>query len=484
MTDIWTSVKVAMKMRIPEHACRMWIEPIECLNEEGNAFVIACPNHFFRKRILENYASLIESELRNATGNNWTLVVRIREKAEAVKKRKPRTEKPACPPQLALPQMNTYQSSGHLLRKEFTFDRFVVGKNNDFAYSAALSLASRKDKTQNPLFLLSQSGMGKSHLSQAIGHHIIHHFPKETVFYVTAEDFTNEMVHAFRNNSIEQFKEKYRRYCDVLLLEDVHFLTGKERTQTELALALDYLLNAQKKIIFTSCYLPSDIPKLNDQLRSRLSGGIISGIEAPDYRTRIKILEKKMAGNGCQIPRAVAEYLAGELSENVRQLESGLICLTAKASLTGVPVDMRLAESVVRNMVTQSKTITIDLIKDLVSEHYNIPVAELVSKSRKKNVVLPRQMAIYLARKYTDQPLQSIGRSFNRYHATIIHSVAVMENAMKTDRTLKSQVDYFCEKIERNERGNPGRTPGEITQPPVSNDFVSAMSVNSGRKRG
>jgi len=460
LTDIWTNVKAAMKTRVPEHACRMWIDPIECLDQEGDAFVIACPNHFFRKRILENYASLIESELRTATGNNCTLTVRVREKAETVKKRKPRSEKTASPPQMALPQMNAYQSSGHLLRKDFTFDQFVVGKNNDFAYSAALDLASRKDKTRNPLFLLSQAGMGKSHLSQAIGHHIINHFPKETVFYVTAEDFTNEMVHAFRNNTIEQFKEKYRRYCDVLLLEDVHFLTGKERTQTELALALDYLLNAQKKIIFTSCYLPSDIPKISEQLRSRLSGGIISGIEAPDYRTRIKILEKKMAGSACHIPRAVAEYLAGELSENVRQLESGLICLTAKASLTGAAVDMRLAESIVKNMGTQTKAVTIELIKTIVSEHYNIPVTELVSKSRKKNVVLPRQMAIYLARKYTDQSLQAIGRSFNRYHATIIHSVAVTENAVKTDRTLKTQLDYLCEKIEGNKRGKSGQDAG------------------------
>ncbi len=461
ISDIWTTVKNAIKTRIPEHACRMWIEPIECVSQEGNTFVIACPNHFFRKRILENHARLIESEISNITGKKCVLEIRIRKNAETARKRKPKTENLAPTPQMSLPRMNLYQSSGHLLRKDFTFDQFVVGKNNDFAYSAALSLASRKTRSQNPLFLLSQAGMGKSHLSQAIGHHIIDHFPTENVFYVTAEDFTNEMVHAFRNNTIDQFKEKYRRHCDVLLLEDVHFLTGKERTQIELALALDYLLNAQKKIIFTSCHLPADIPRLNDQLRSRLSGGIISGIEPPDYRTRIKILKKKIEVNGCHVPKPVAEYLAGELSENVRQLESGLISLMTKASLTGEDVDIRLAESIVKNMVKQSRVITIDLIKSVVSEHYNIPVTELVSKSRKKNVVQPRQMAIYLARKYTDQPLQTIGRSFNRYHGTIIHSIGVMENAVKADRTLKAQLDFLCGKIEINERGRSGEKAGE-----------------------
>ena len=180
-----------------------------------------------------------------------------------------------------------------MLRGNYTFDQFVVGENNGFAYSAALSLASKKNNQQNALFLLSKTGNGKSHLSQAVGHHILSEYPTERVCYITAEDFANEMVYAFQANSINKFKDKYRGKCDVLLLEDVHYLTGKNRTQIELALTLDTLFDANKKIIFSSCYLPGDIPKLNDKLRSRLSCGLISAMETPDYRTRVRILKKK-----------------------------------------------------------------------------------------------------------------------------------------------------------------------------------------------
>lgn len=206
--------------------------------------------------------------------------------------------------------------------------------------------------------------MGKSHLSQAVGHHIISQCPSDRVYYITAEDFSNEMVQAYRNDSIDKFKGKYRKGCDVLLLEDVHNLSGKERTQIELALTLDTLLDADKKVIFSSCYLPGDIPKLNDKLKSRFSYGIISNIEPPNFRTRVRILQKKLLLNGFMVPEDVIHYLASELTEDVRQLESGLIGVTAKSSLMGVPIDLGLAESVVKNIAQQKKNITIDVIKN------------------------------------------------------------------------------------------------------------------------
>jgi len=301
---------------------------------------------------------------------------------------------------------------------------------------------------QNSLFLLSRTGLGKSHLSQAIGHYILDRFPHENVYYITAEDFMNEMVQAFRTNSIERFKMKYRNQCDVLLMEDIHFLTGKERTQVELAQALDYLFNADKKIIFTSCYLPADIPKINEQLRSRLTSGLISNIDSPDFQTRMKILNKKIETLGCNISPRVVEYLAGELSENVRQLESGLLSVTAKSSLLKTPIDIRLAESVIQNIVQQKQAVTVDYIKKLVCEAFNITPSEIVSRSRKKHIVRPRQVAIYLARQYTDQPLQAIGKSFNRYHATAIHSIGVVEKQMKADESLRRQLEMIRGKIE------------------------------------
>jgi chromosomal replication initiator protein len=327
----------------------------------------------------------------------------------------------------------------------------VVGTNNDFAYSASLSLASKTNLAQNSLFLLSATGNGKSHLAQAVGHHILAHYPLQNVCYVTAEDFINEMVHAFRHNSTEAFKEKYRTQSDVLILEDVHFLAGKERTQTELALALDYLFDADKKIIFTSCSLPNDIPKINDQLLSRFTSGLITQIEPPDFKTRLRILQQKIKENGCQVPSEVSDYLAAELSENVRQLESGLIGVMTKSSLLRNPVDLNLARSVVKHISRSHKQVTIDSIKELVCRHFNISVAEVVSNSRKQAIVRPRHIAIYLSRKYTDHSLQTIGKNFNKYHATIIHSINAVEKGLKTDASLGQQVAFFCHKLEAGE---------------------------------
>jgi chromosomal replication initiator protein len=311
-----------------------------------------------------------------------------------------------------------------------------------------LALASRKKTQQNSLFLLSKTGMGKSHLSQAIGNHVLSIYPKERVYYITAENFSNEMVQAYRHDDIDKFKGKYRNQCDVLLLEDVHYLSGKERTQIELALALDTLFESGKRILFSSCYLPGDIPKLSDELRSRLSYGIISSIDPPNFRTRVRILQKKLAIIGCRMPDDVIQYLAGELTDDVRQLESGMNGVAAKSSLLGIPIDLNLAASVVKNIVRQRKRITIDVIKKIVCKYYNVSIEDVVSRSRKQNFVRPRQVAIYLARHYTDAPLQSIGKSFNRYHATALHSINCIERGIKQNSSIRKQVGFFREKLE------------------------------------
>jgi chromosomal replication initiator protein len=310
-------------------------------------------------------------------------------------------------------------------------------------------LAGRKKSQQNSLFLLAKTGMGKSHLSQAIGHHILSKFPTERVYYMTAEDFTNEMVDSFKNNSIGAFKEKYQKGCDVLLLEDVQYLSGKARTQIELANTFDTLFNANKKIIFSGCCAPSEIPKLNDTLRSRLAAGIVSNIDTPDYQTRVRIIRKKLRSHEQKIPSNVIEYLAGELTEDVRQLESGLIGVAARASLLGSPINLELARSVIQNIVSkQSKTVTIDGIKKLVCKYYNVTLKDLLSRSRKQAIVKPRQIAIYLSRRYTDQTLQAIGKSFNRYHATALHAIGTIEKGIKQKTAIQKHVEYLTEKIE------------------------------------
>lgn len=442
MKKVWNEVKDSIKLSIPAHTYRMWIEPLQLAMCDENQIVLSSPNFFCRKRVFENYGSLIESEIERVLGRECQLSIEISAKNDLPK---PKANED---PQLLLPNINVCPRNGRLLKKDFTFDHFVVGENNNFAYSASLSMASQKNTSQNPLFLLSKTGLGKSHLTQAVGHHILSEHPSDRVYYMTAEDFSNEMVDAFQHGSINAFKEKYRNQCDVLLLEDVHYLRNKDRTQIELAFALDTLFEAGKKIIFSSCYLPGDIPKLDDKLRSRLSCGLISNIDPPDFRTRVRILKKKAAVKCYDVPEEVIHYLAVELTEDVRQLESGLIGVASKSFLLGEPIDLGLAQSVTKHIVRRRKHITIDAIKKLVCKHYNISIKDIVSSSRKQSIVRPRHVAIYLSRRYTDAPLQAIGKSFNRYHATALHSIGTIEQGLKENGPLKKQVEFFCKKLE------------------------------------
>ena len=442
MEPVWEKVKSAIKQRIPGHSFKIWIEPLNVSHTDQRDWVVYCPNFFSKKRVQSLYGEMIKSAIQNSVGQDCGLKFEISSKASAAK------DTTGVNSQMQLPGENARPSCGHFLRRDFTFDRFVVGENNDFAYSASLALASRKKSPQNALFLLSKTGMGKSHLSQAIGNHVQSIYPQDRVYYITAENFSNEMVQAYRHDDIDKFKSKYRNHCDVLLLEDIHYLSGKERTQIELALVLDSLFESGKRIIFSSCYLPADIPKLNDELRSRLSYGLISSIDAPNFRTRVRILQKKMGINGYRMPENVVQYLAGELTDDVRQLESGMNGVAAKSSLLGIPIDLNLAESVVKNIVRQRKRITIDVIKKLVCKYYSVTLEEIISRSRKQNLVRPRQIAIYLSRYYTDAPLQSIGKAFNRYHATALHSINCIERGIKENSSIRKQVGFFRQKLE------------------------------------
>jgi chromosomal replication initiator protein len=259
----------------------------------------------------------------------------------------------------------------------------------------------------------------------------------------------NEMTDSYRSSSIHRFKEKYRQNCDVLLLEDVHFLSGKSGTQEELSNTLESLMNANKKIIYSSNYLPSDIPKLNDKLKSRPSCGLISKIDAPDYKTRLRILKKTALSSGYDIPEAVLQYLASELTDDVRQLKSGFIGVAAKASLLGSDVDLALARSVVKNIVTSREGITLDSIKRLVCKYYNVSIADLTSPSRRQSIVRPRQVAMYLSRQYTDHSLQTIGKSFNRYHATTLHALKAVEKGVKEKGPFQKHVEFLSERLEK-----------------------------------
>lgn len=436
-------MKSLLKEKIPGHSYRMWIDPITCCEKDNGEIVLTCPNLFSKKRISDNYGQLIEEVVASAAGR--ALKVHLTVGSGQIGACQP----PPQDRQMKLPEMDSATNGGRLLRKDFTFDQFVVGKNSDFAYSAALSLAARNQGNQNALYLLSKTGLGKSHLSQAVGHHILQTFPKERVYYITAEDFMNEMTDSYRSSNIHRFKEKYRQNCDVLLLEDVHFLSGKNGTQQELSNTLESLMNANKKIIYSSSYLPSDIPKLNDKLKSRLCCGLISKIDAPDYKTRLRILKKTAQSSGHTVPEEVFQYLASELTDDVRQLKSGFIGVAAKASLLGSDVDIDFARSIVNNIVASRESITLDSIKRLVCKYYQVSLSDLISRSRRRAIVRPRQVAMYLSRQYTEHSLQTIGKSFNRYHATTMHALKAVEKGVRDNGPFHKHVEFLSERLEK-----------------------------------
>ncbi|MDY0132789.1 MAG: chromosomal replication initiator protein DnaA [Desulforegulaceae bacterium] len=463
MDNFCSRIKEKLKEKMPAHSFNMWIDPLSINLENGNKVIVECKNSFFKKRILENYSEIIKKVLAEDT-EKTDLVVDFTESSTLNLKKKPK--KKQLSKNIVKPtqrekhlfsdnkQMSFFGDrfkfqNGRFLRAGYTLDNFIVGKNSEFAYSAALSLASPKRRTPyNSVYIQSDTGLGKSHLSQAVGHHILTDFPQEAVYYVTAEDFTNEMVMSLKSDNINSFKERYRKKCDVLLMDDVQFLSGKARTQQELSMILDYLMEADKKIIFSGSLSPLEIPKLDNQLKSRLSSSLLSIIDKPDFATRKKIARKKAAASGFNISDNIIEYLASELTDSIRQLESGVNSVGIRSSLLGVPLTLGLAEEIMAEITETKREITIDSIKKLVCDEFGVTVDNLVSKSRKQAIVRPRQIAIFLSRKYTDQPLQFIGKSFNRYHATAIHSIKTVEQGIKSRNAFFKQVEVLEKKLE------------------------------------
>ncbi len=441
MQTAWDQAKTCIHKKVPHHNFMLWVEPLKYLGHGDEEVVLGCPTGFFKQWITRHYLGLIRRELQGVCGKPLEVTIRVNEGNGANGDDVPEER------QMPLPHISD-RLPILKLHRDFTFDHFVVGMCNDFAYNAALSLACSENASHDPLFLLSNIGLGKSHLSQAVGNHILRKDPAIRVCYITAEEFTNAMIHALRHDSIEEFKEKYRRQCDVLLLEDVQFLSGKAKTQVELTCTLDALLEAKKKLIFTSTYRPGDIPKMDEKLTSRLSAGIISNIESPDYETRVGILKKKASLKQVDIPEDVIHCLASELTQNVRQLESGLIGVAAKASLLNLPVDTKLARSVVENIVRRSQKITVERVQKLVCKHYKLSIEEFLSRSRKRSIAQPRQIAMYLARRYTGESLQTIGRSFNRYHATTLHAIGCVERLIREKGPIQKQVAFLSQKLE------------------------------------
>lgn len=349
--------------------------------------------------------------------------------------------------QMMLPGIRLYNQAS-VANRRFTFDQFVVGPCNRFAYQAAWVVANEKRNAYNPLYFYGGSGLGKSHLSGAIGNHIYNTEPATRILYATAEEFVNEMVSAIRKNEMWGFKEKYRRSCDILFIDGVHFFSGKEKTQAELSHTLDHLHNFGKKIILTGNVPPHELGHMTEGLKSRLGCGLVVDIQPPDLETRSRILHRKAEFDGVALPEDVVDFLASRICGNIRRLEGLLINLMAKSSLLFRSIDLELAKEVIESFqVAENQKVTIGSIQKHVAEQYHIEVEQLISRTRRKSVCYPRQLAMYLCRKFTNESLDAIGRAYHRDHASVIHSIGVIERKIKEKAKVRRELDFLVEKL-------------------------------------
>jgi chromosomal replication initiator protein len=441
MQEIWNAVKFDLKNRLTPSGFSLWIEPLQVDQGPQGEMQLICPNPFALRWVMSHYLPHIHQVLAQVGQP-------VPVKLLAAPPSKPRTLAP--PPtaeQLRLPLPGQGGKRGRSLNREFTFSKFVVGGSNRLAYSAAEALARKDTFFNGILFLTASPGLGKSHLAHAVGNCLMDVAPQASVMYVTAEDFTNDMVKALRGDQMNCFKERYRRECEVLLMEEVQFFSGKDKIQAELCYTLDTLLDRRKKLVLTSCYLPGEISQLSQELRSRFTGGLITPIGPPDFSTRVNILTRKAEDRQVNIPFQVLEYLAEHIAGDVRRLESALECLLAHATLLGEPVSLRLAQDVLQDLKAVAPRLSVPEIQKIVCDYYQINLREMVGRGRQKKLVRARQMGMYFSRLYTMKTVVEVGRLFQRSHASVVHALQTLERDRQLKPRLEKEVKFLEEKM-------------------------------------
>jgi chromosomal replication initiator protein len=449
----WEKIKQNFKTRLAASAYQLWIEPLRASQGDSGELILECPNPFFLHWVHNNYLTDITRAYQAITGQ----LIQIR---LGLMKSVPRLDTQPQSIQPALPDFRKPQGLARLLNKSFTFERFVVGASNRLAFQASRALASNDTLYSKTLFLASQPGLGKSHLSQAVGNYIQSNFRSNRVLYLTAEDFANEMVSALRQGNMPQFKEKFRQQCDALLLEGVHFLSGKDKIQSELCYTLDTLADLNKKLVFTSPYLPAEIPHIRQELLSRLSAGVITPIDPPDFTTRVKILSRQAADRQIKVPQEVLEHLATYLTQDVRQMVSALDNVLLKAAALKIPVSLELTDEVLQDFQVVTQKLKMEDIQQLSAKVYQLNVEDLLGKSRKKRVVKARNLAIYLCRHYLQKNLRELARSFRRTHSTILHSLECVERDLKTSPKFAAELEQLEKRLQTSSRWRRCLQPG------------------------
>ncbi len=439
MQGIWETVKASLKEEMSPSGFHLWIEPLKVEDGMEGELRLACPNPFALRWIKSHYLQLIQQGVHTTLG----LVRPVRlvlSPARPHPKVLPAVSQPALP-------LLTDKSGNGGLNRAFTFDQFVVGASNRLAFQASKALARNDTFYNRILFLTGSSGLGKSHLSQAVGNFLTQSAPQRQVLYLSAENFANEMVMALKSGRMSNFKERFRKDCEVLLLEEVQFLSGKEKIQAEVTYTLDTLMGQNKRLVFTSCYLPTEISHLSQELRSRLTGGVITPIGPPDFPTRANILAKKAENRGVQISAKILEYLAEHVTEDVRRLESALDCLVARSTLLNESFSLQLAQEVLQDLKAVETRLNIPQIQKIVGDYYGINLAELLGRSRQKRLVRARQMALYFSRLYTQKTMMELGRLFQRSHASVVHALQTLERDRQSQPRLAKEIRLLEEKL-------------------------------------
>lgn len=437
--EIWEKTLEIIKSELAEVSFSTWLKTIEPISYSGNQIILGVPNNFTKGILEARYVVLISNALKQVTGHQVHIKFTI--PTEDIQ-REVYKEANGDEPLSSVPSAN--------LIPKYTFETFVIGNSNRFAHAASLAVAESPAKAYNPLFIYGGVGLGKTHLMHAIAHFILIQNPKSRVMYVSSEKFTNELINSIRDDKNVQFRNKYRN-IDVLLVDDIQFIAGKESTQEEFFHTFNALHDSNKQIIISSDRPPKEIPTLEDRLRSRFEWGLISDIQAPDLETRIAILRKKANLENLDIPDEVMLFIAKKIQSNIRELEGALNRIVAYSSLTNQEVTEELANEALKDIISSSvpKKITVPLIKEVIAEEFNIKLDDFNSKKRTKAIAFPRQIAMYLTRDLTDLSLPKVGEEFGgRDHSTVIHACDKIATMMKKDINLKNTIDNIVKHLE------------------------------------
>jgi chromosomal replication initiator protein len=438
-TGIWDRVLARVEAKVNRHSFYTWFQPTVLLLDAGSTLFVRIPNPEFKDWLTKHYTGILTEALTEVDRPGIEVVFTTSDQVEP-----PTSSSPAEP------DAPEFEDSGPArvgLNPRYAFDTFVVGSSNQFAHAACRAVAEAPSHSYNPLFIYGGVGLGKTHLMHAIGQYVLQHAPSLRLTYISSERFMNEMINALRYERILDFRERYRN-VDVLLVDDIQFVAGKEATQTEFFHTFNALHDSQKQIILSSDRPPHEIPALEERLRSRFEWGLIADIQPPDLETKVAILKRKAEAEALPLPDEVALFIAGRIKSNIRELEGSLIRLIAYASLTGRDISIELTQDVLKNAIDlDQKAITLDTIQRFVADRYQLKVSDLKSRNNSKSIALPRQIAMYLCKSLTQASLPEIGRSFGgKHHSTVIHSIKKIEDLRRRD-DFNSLIAGFIEGI-------------------------------------